>query len=91
MSSTGHAGLEAHAEGIPLGPLAAFSKLLLCAAEQSVNDWILSTVPELALAGGSDEDALRREEYLFSRIVTIYGGSQQMQLDTIAKQILRLP
>ena len=33
----------------------------------------------------------RRQEYLFSRIVTVYGGSQQMQLDTIAKQILRLP
>ena len=32
-----------------------------------------------------------RQEYLFSRIVTVYGGSQQMQLDTIAKQILRLP
>jgi hypothetical protein len=31
------------------------------------------------------------QEYLFSRIVTVYGGSQQMQLDTIAKQVLRLP
>jgi hypothetical protein len=37
------------------------------------------------------EVALLRQEYLFSRIVTVYGGSQQMQLDTIAKQILRLP
>ena len=35
--------------------------------------------------------AMERQEYLFSRIVTVYGGSQQMQLDTIAKQILRLP
>jgi hypothetical protein len=23
--------------------------------------------------------------------VTVYGGSQQMQLDTVAKQILQLP
>ncbi len=37
------------------------------------------------------DTAWRREEYLFSRIVTVYGGSQQMQLETIAKQILRLP
>ena len=31
-----------------------------------------------------------RQEYLFSRIVTVYGGSQQMQLETIAKQALGL-
>ena len=31
-----------------------------------------------------------RQEYLFSRIVTVYGGSQQMQLETIAKQTLGL-
>ena len=41
--------------------------------------------------GGTAPVKGRRQEYLFSRIVTVYGGSQQMQLDTIAKQILRLP
>ncbi len=38
-----------------------------------------------------DRTAAQRQEYLFSRIVTVYGGSQQMQLETVAKQILRLP
>jgi alkylation response protein AidB-like acyl-CoA dehydrogenase len=91
VTATGHAGLQAHADGVPLGPLAAFSKLLLCTAEQSTNDWILSTMPDLALGALTGADAVRRQDYLFSRIVTVYGGSQQMQLETIAKQILRLP
>jgi alkylation response protein AidB-like acyl-CoA dehydrogenase len=91
VTATGHAGLLAHAEGVPLGPLAAYPKLLLCAAEQSVHDWVLATDPDIALDVDDDELAVRRQEYLFSRIVTVYGGSQQMQLETIAKQILRLP
>ena len=38
-----------------------------------------------------DLTGLLRQEYLFSRIVTVYGGSQQMQLETIAKQVVGLP
>jgi hypothetical protein len=89
VTATGHAGLRAHANDVPLGPLAAYAKLLLCAAEQSVYDWILASDPDLALDVANDERAVRRQEYLFSRIVTVYGGSQQMQLETIAKQIIR--
>jgi alkylation response protein AidB-like acyl-CoA dehydrogenase len=91
VTATGHAGLHAHARDLPLGPMAAHHKLLLCAAEQSVHDWILAGDPGLALEVDDDELAVRRQEYLFSRIVTVYGGSQQMQLETIAKQILGLP
>ena len=91
VSATSAAGLRTHAEESPLGPRAAFTKLLLCAAEQSVNDWALAADPDLAIGVQDAENAWVREEYLFSRIVTVYGGSQQMQLETIAKQILRLP
>lgn len=91
VTATGHAALHAHAADSLLGPRAAYTKLLLCAAEQSVYDWILASDPDLAVDLRSDEVAVRRQEYLFSRIVTVYGGSQQMQLETIAKQILRLP
>jgi alkylation response protein AidB-like acyl-CoA dehydrogenase len=91
VTAAGHAGVLSHADGVPLGPKAAYTKLLLCAAEQSTNDAVLAADHELAIGRQSDEVALRRQEYLFSRIVTVYGGSQQMQLDTIAKQILRLP
>jgi alkylation response protein AidB-like acyl-CoA dehydrogenase len=91
VGAAGHEGLRSHAEGIPLGPRAAFIKLLLGVAEQSVQDWILSADADLAVGVQDDRTAVRRQEYLFSRIVTVYGGSQQMQLETIAKQVLQLP
>jgi hypothetical protein len=91
VSATGHAGIVAHANEASLGPKAAYTKLLLCAAEQAVQDCALAGDGDLAVGVQLADVALERQEYLFSRIVTVYGGSQQMQLDTIAKQILRLP
>jgi alkylation response protein AidB-like acyl-CoA dehydrogenase len=91
VTATAQAGLEFHAAGEPLGPLAAYPKLLLCAAEQSTYDWVLATDPDIAVDPGADDLAVRRQEYLFSRIVTVYGGTQQMQLETIAKQNIGLP
>jgi len=91
VTATGYEGVAAHAAGDVLGPRAAFTKLLLCAAEQSVHDRVLANDTDLAVGVQDADVAVRRQEYLFSRIVTVYGGSQQMQLDTIAKQILALP
>jgi alkylation response protein AidB-like acyl-CoA dehydrogenase len=91
MSAAGYDGVRSHEAGVPMGPRATLNKLMLCTAEQSVNDWVLSGDADLAVGVQDDEVAMRRQEYLFSRIVTVYGGSQQMQLETIAKQVLRLP
>jgi alkylation response protein AidB-like acyl-CoA dehydrogenase len=91
VTATSHAGVLSHATGAPLGPKSAYTKLLLCAAEQAVQDCVLAGDPDLAVGLQDPEVALRRQEYLFSRIITVYGGSQRMQLDTIAKRILRLP
>ncbi len=90
-TAAGAEGIAAHSTGATLGPRAAFNKLLLCEAERSVHDWVLDEDPDLAVGVQTPEVAVRRQEYLFSRIVTVYGGSQQMQLDTIAKQVLGLP
>jgi alkylation response protein AidB-like acyl-CoA dehydrogenase len=90
-TAASHAALRAHEAGHPLGPRAAFTKLLLCNAEQASSDWILANDPDLAIGPQDDDVAMQRQQYLFSRIVTIYGGSQQMQLETIAKQVLGLP
>lgn len=90
VTATSHAGLHAHASNAPLGPKAAFTKLLLCEAERSVNAWRYDLDQDLAIGVQNDEVAMLRQEYLFSRIVTVYGGSQQMQLETIAKQTLGL-
>jgi alkylation response protein AidB-like acyl-CoA dehydrogenase len=84
-------GLRAHAGGATLGPRATFTKLVLCAAEQRLFDWVAASDPDVLVDPIDGRLSELRAAYLFSRIVTIYGGSQQMQLDTIAKQILKLP
>jgi alkylation response protein AidB-like acyl-CoA dehydrogenase len=91
VTATAYQGVLSHEAATPLGPRAAFTKLLLCEAERSVHDCVLAGDADLAVGAQDDETALLRQEYLFSRIVTVYGGSQQMQLETIAKQLLRLP
>jgi alkylation response protein AidB-like acyl-CoA dehydrogenase len=91
VSATSSAALRLHAAGATLGPRATITKLLLCNAEQSIQDLVLAGDGDLAAGRQDDEVAVLRQDYLFSRIVTIYGGSQQIQLDTIAKQLLALP
>jgi len=83
--------LRVHELGAILGPRAAFTKLVLCAAEQGLFDWALASDPDVVIDPFDEQGLDLRTAYLFSRIVTVYGGSQQMQLDTIAKQILQLP
>jgi len=83
--------LARDARGIELGPESAFTKLLMTRTEQSLMN-LLRDVDgvRVALPGESAEDVLLQQEYLFSRIVTVYGGSQQMQLITVARHILGL-
>lgn len=91
VSATSHTALRSHEAGSMLGPRAAMTKLLLCESERSANDWMLANDGDLAVGVHDDESAVLRQDYLFSRIVTIYGGSQQMQLETVAKRVLDLP
>jgi alkylation response protein AidB-like acyl-CoA dehydrogenase len=79
------------AAGQQLGPETAYNKLLMTRTEQNLYNFLrdIDGVP-VALPSERLEDALRQQEYLFSRIVTIYGGSQQMQLMTVARHILGL-
>lgn len=69
----------------------SFVKLLMTSAEQSLYD-LAQSARSADLAFGRDvfADELRHE-YFFSRIVTVYGGSRQMQLNTIAKRVLGMP
>lgn len=90
VSATSSAALRSHASGLTLGPRAAITKLLLCAAEQAVQDSIFDGDRDLAVGTQTEDVAVLRQDYLFSRIVTVYGGSQQMQLETIANQLLEL-
>ncbi|WP_319448772.1 MULTISPECIES: acyl-CoA dehydrogenase family protein [unclassified Mycobacterium] len=83
--------LARDARGHVLGPEAAFNKLLMTRAEQKLFN-VLREVDQLGVALPSDctDELLLQQEYLFSRIVTVYGGSQQMQLMTVARHILGL-
>jgi alkylation response protein AidB-like acyl-CoA dehydrogenase len=83
--------IRTHDRGSTLGPRATMTKLLLCESERSVHDWMLANDGDLAVGVHDDETSVLRQDYLFSRIVTVYGGSQQMQLETIAKRVLGLP
>jgi hypothetical protein len=86
-----HRALRSHGSGDTLGPRAAFTKVALCAAEQGLFDWVLASDSDVIADPFDEYGADLRSAYLFSRIVTVYGGSIQMQLDTVAKQILKLP
>jgi alkylation response protein AidB-like acyl-CoA dehydrogenase len=90
VTAKSHLALLDHDAGATLGPRATFTKLLLCRAERSVCDWILAQRPEIALDADDPVTGSIRQDYLFSRIVSVYGGSEQMQLHTIAKQLLHL-
>jgi alkylation response protein AidB-like acyl-CoA dehydrogenase len=81
------------AAGQFLGPEAAPVKVLLSETEQKVYDLALRILgPRLALGDPTVADiASWQEEYLFSRIVSVYGGTRQMQLTTIARFLLGLP
>ena len=80
------------AAGAELGPDAAFNKLLMTRTEQNLFNLLRDADgARIALPGDAPEEILLQHDYLFSRIVTIYGGSQQMQLITVARHILGLP
>jgi alkylation response protein AidB-like acyl-CoA dehydrogenase len=84
--------LRRAAAGEPLGPEAAFNKLLMTRTEQNLNNLLIEAEGmRIALPGPGAEEIMLQQDYLFSRIVTIYGGSQQMQLITIARHVLGLP
>lgn len=83
--------VRADAEGQALGPVSAYNKLLMTRFEQRLYDGLRDLYgADITAPTDDSESALLQEEYLFSRIVTVYGGSEQMQLTTIARHILEL-
>jgi alkylation response protein AidB-like acyl-CoA dehydrogenase len=79
------------AQGEELGPVAAYAKLLWTRTEQNMFNFLRDVDGESVALPSRDPSAeLLYQDYMFSRIVTIYGGSQQMQLMTVARHILGL-
>ena len=73
--------------GLP-GPEMSVDKILMTDVEQRLYETALKLKGEQALI---DDPSACLEEYLYSRAASIYGGSQQIQLNIIAQRILGLP
>jgi alkylation response protein AidB-like acyl-CoA dehydrogenase len=66
-------------------------KMQLGLVEQRMYDLVASAFDtDLTLGVLDDLAAVTLQEFQFSRIVTVYGGSQQMQLNAIARNVLGL-
>ncbi len=91
LRATAGRQLAVDAAGGSLGPTAAFTKLLMTRLEQQLYDVLLRINGErMGFGVGNADDQLLHQEYLFSRVVTIYGGTEQMQLMTLANRVLKL-
>ena len=81
-----HATQRRLAEGERLGPETSVDKVLLATAEQQLYD----TARELLPGAVELTETPWRSEYLYSRAVTIYGGTAEIQRNIIARRLLRL-
>lgn len=91
LRATAGRQLAVDAAGGSLGPTAAFTKLLMTRLEQQLYDVLLRIHgTRMGFGIGEADDQLLHQEYLFSRVVTIYGGTEQMQLMTLANRVLKL-
>jgi alkylation response protein AidB-like acyl-CoA dehydrogenase len=79
------------AGGHTLGPETSVDKALVAAAEQRLFDAARALLPAGTIELAADPASLRwRDEYLYSRAASIYGGSAEIQRNIIAKRLLGL-
>jgi alkylation response protein AidB-like acyl-CoA dehydrogenase len=74
------------AAGGRLGPETSVDKILLATAEQLLFD----TARDLLPGAVELDDPRWREEYLYSRAATIYGGTAEIQRNIVARRLLDL-
>ena len=74
------------AAGARLGPETSVDKVLLAGAEQQLFDTARDLLPGVLEL----TDAPWREEYLYSRAATVYGGTAEIQRNIIARRLLDL-
>lgn len=79
------------ADGRQPGIGASIDKVLDTAAHQSVFDLVREVEPRRLAFGGEPSDLRLREEFMYSRAASIYGGTSEIQRNTIAQRLLDLP
>ncbi|MDN5913523.1 MAG: acyl-CoA dehydrogenase family protein [Pseudonocardia sp.] len=71
------------------GPEMSVDKILMTSVDQALHGAALRLAGPAALSGAVNPEWLRR--YLYGRAASIYGGSEQVQLNIIAQRLLGLP
>jgi alkylation response protein AidB-like acyl-CoA dehydrogenase len=79
--------LSSRLDGSLPGPEGSIDKLLVTEADQQLNHVILKVRGAACLV---DEDPWL-DAYFWSRAQSIFGGTQQIQRDIVARRVLRLP
>ena len=90
LRARSRATLHRLAAGEPLGPETSVDKLLVAAAELATFDAARALLPGTIELGDHPDDAAWRSEYLYSRAVTVYGGTDEIQRNIIARRLLDL-
>jgi alkylation response protein AidB-like acyl-CoA dehydrogenase len=78
------------AEGQQLGPETSIDKVLIATAEQAVMDLVATGLASEVVIGDDATSERWRAEFLYSRAATIYGGTAEIQRNTIARRLLDL-
>jgi len=78
------------AAGATLGAETSIDKVLVASAEHAVYDAVRRILPGVVEMDDSASGDVWREEYLYSRAATIYGGTAEIQRNIIARRLLDL-
>jgi alkylation response protein AidB-like acyl-CoA dehydrogenase len=78
------------ANGDTLGAETSIDKVLVATAEQMTYDTARRLLATVIDTGASAEAEMWRNEYLYSRAATIYGGTLEVQRNIIARRLLDL-
>ena len=78
------------AAGDTLGAETSIDKVLLATAEQALFDLVAEGLGVDVTLGDDPKSAQWRDEFLYSRAASIYGGSAEIQRNIIARRLLAL-
>ena len=78
------------ADGETLGAETSIDKVLVATAEHATYDAVRTLLPGVVEMDDSATAEMWRNEYLYSRAATIYGGTAEVQRNIIARRLLDL-
>ena len=78
------------AAGEQLGAETSIDKILIAGAEQLLMETARDLLPGTIEFDDDPRAALWREDYLYSKAATIYGGTSEIQRNIVARRLLDL-